>query len=159
MQNIQQTINIRIIKKSYYKLNRIKKWYNTINNTNIKQKDLFEYIINDFIKNKELDYILQEHDEEDIRKEKFIMKKFRIDNNISPTAREYIQAIREYLKNDNIKNTDDIIIEMGKLYEKTYPEIKKILQNNEYIKRHILVEKADKEMTLEEKRQLWNAVK
>lgn len=159
MQNIQQTINIRIIKKSYYKLNRIKKWYNTINNTNIKQKDLFEYIINDFIKNKELDYILQEHDEEDIRKEKFIMKKFRIDNNISPTAREYIQAIREYLKNDNIKNIDDIIIEMGKLYEKTYPEIKKILQNNEYVKRHILVEKADKEMTLEEKRQLWNAVK
>jgi len=137
-------INIQIFRKSYDKINRIKKWYNSLNNTKITQKELVDYIINEFIDIKQLNYISKDPDSEDIKYKQSAMKYFRIDTNLDPTAKEYIEAIKQYLKksSESKKNTNDVIIEIGRVYSELHPDVKTILQNNKFIKQSILVEKA-----------------
>lgn len=138
-----KNMNIRIKKISYEKMKSIKVWYNSIFKTKINTIELMDYIIDEFIKYKHLDYIDINDIKQELRELKGDLKYYRIDNNFDPSIQEIIEASKEYFYNKNEKKTtNEIISYCLSLLLDLHPEINQVLDKNKLIKQKKEIEKA-----------------
>jgi hypothetical protein len=143
--NILLDINLRIKETSYKKLKSIKVWYKNTVEPKTNNKELLNYIIDEFIKYKQLGYIDNCDVKKELKESKPWLHSLRIDNNFDPSMLERIDAIKEFFENKNDKKTTNEIIDycLSLLFD-LYPEINEILDRNKLIKQKDMIEKGIK---------------
>lgn len=144
-------INLRIEKSSYDILKSIKNWYNSKHKKIKNNKELVDYIFNEFIRFNKLDYIVMNPEEvkDQLNALSFSMKYHKIDN-LDPSIHEIIESCKQYFESKNEKKTiNDVIKYSLSLLIDLHPEINEILEKNRLIKLKDGIEKSEEKMRME----------
>jgi hypothetical protein len=135
-------INIRAWKITYEKIKRIKVWYKATIKPKTNYLELLDFIVDQFIIYKRLDYINTNDVKEQLDSCKPVLKYYRIDTNFDPSIQEIVEACKEYFESKNEKKTTNEITKYCyTLLLDLHPEIVEILDKNKLIKQKSEIEK------------------
>ena len=107
-------INIQIERKTYDKINNVKKWYNMDNEDNKNQKEIIDHVFSQFIKSEDIEYLyeLKDKDKSSINWNNAMIKHRRLDVNFTDSDRDKVNRIKKFLQNQEITKNKKITTPM-----------------------------------------------
>lgn len=140
---MKDVINIEIDRTTYNKINRVKKWFNVKFRSNSNKKKVVDYVIDEFIRNNNIDYILNDNIlPSSISGYDKFLKDFRSDISLESTLKEDIKCIQEFMEEQRDKkiSINHVVRIALTEYIQNHPELQSVIQRNKYIKQKILMD-------------------